>query len=47
MNPTSRYLHIGITIQHLQSASIGLKLRILSDGGLLSGMIEYGRNLQQ
>jgi hypothetical protein len=28
-------------------ASIELKLRILSGGGLLSGMIKYGRTLQQ
>lgn len=47
MNPTSRYLRIGITKQRLQSASIELKPRILSGGGLLSGMIRYGRRLQQ
>jgi hypothetical protein len=28
-------------------ASIGLKPRILSGGGLLSGMIRYGRRLQR
>ena len=47
MNPTSRLKRKGITIQRLQSASIRLMPRILGGGGLLSGMIEFGRMLQR
>lgn len=45
MNPTSKLKRIGITILRPQSASIGLQPRILSGGGLLGGMIEFGRML--
>lgn len=47
MNPTSRLKRIGIAKLHQQSASIRLKLQILSGGDQLSGMIKYGRRLQQ
>jgi hypothetical protein len=45
MNPISRLKRIGITILRQQSVSKGLMLRNLSGGGLLSGMIRYGRKI--
>ena len=47
MNPTSKLRCKGITKLHQQSASTGLKPQNLSGGGLLSGMIEFGRMLLQ
>ena len=47
MNPTSRLKRIGITKLRQRSVSIELMPRILSGGGLLSGMIEFGRMLPQ
>ena len=47
MNPTSKLRCKGITKLHQQSASTRLKPRNLSGGGLLSGMIEFGRMLLQ
>lgn len=47
MNPTSKLRCKGITKLHQRSASIGLKPRNLGGGGLLSGMIEFGRMLLQ
>lgn len=47
MNPTSKLRCIGITKLRQQSASIRLMPRNLSGGGLLSGMIEFGRMLLQ
>jgi hypothetical protein len=43
----SRLIHTGTVIPRLQSVSIGLKLRILGDGGLSVGKIEFGRMLLQ
>jgi hypothetical protein len=45
MNPTSRLKRIGITKLRQRSASIEWQPRILGGGGLLSGMIRFGRSL--
>jgi hypothetical protein len=45
MNPTNRLKCTRKAKLRPQSASIGLQPRILSGGGLLGGMIEFGRML--
>lgn len=45
MNPTSKLKRIGITKLRQRSVSKEWQPRILSGGGLLSGMIKFGRNL--
>jgi len=45
MNPTSKLKRIGITKPRQRSASKEWLPRNLSGGGLLSGMIRFGRSL--
>jgi len=47
MIPTNRLKRTGIATLHQRSANTGLMIRILSDGGLLDGMPEFGRMLRQ